>query len=233
MSIFLFLQKQTNKQFLSFNRNWMSFTQLPALWGIGRCYCLADNDSHANETTAKQESSLSLFGPIFLTFQQSLICWQKCLGPLTAKVTESTTHPADSKHGIWGMAFKQWLSHKPFCHQMLWKAYRADDFLSLGYSDLKGWPPSPPSAQHPPGLSYSCFICLSSPTAAGRVLQVCSPRIAHSRASCYLFVLPALEARATLCSPLAKRRTTPRPVSCRADSLDLIVFGESCAQILA
>lgn len=60
----------------------------------------ADNDSHANETTAKQESSLSLFGPIFLAFQQSLICWQKCLGPLTAKVTESTTHPADGKHGI-------------------------------------------------------------------------------------------------------------------------------------
>lgn len=110
----------------------------------------ADNDSHANETAAKQESSLSLFGPIFLTFQQGLICWQKSLGPLTAKVTESTTHPADSKQGIWGMAFKQWLSHKPFCHQMLWKAYRLMIFF-LGLQQFERptslpWVPSTPQA---------------------------------------------------------------------------------------
>lgn len=52
------------------------------------------------ETNTKQQSIPTLFGPVFLMFQQGLICWQKCLVPLTAKVTESTTHCADSKQGI-------------------------------------------------------------------------------------------------------------------------------------
>lgn len=55
---------------------------------------------HKKETTTKQQSTQTLFGPIFLMFQQGLICWHKCLVPLTAKVTESTTHCADSKQGI-------------------------------------------------------------------------------------------------------------------------------------
>ena len=50
--------------------------------------------------TATKQSTQTLFGPIFLMFQQDLICWHKCLVPLTAKVTESTTHFADSKQGI-------------------------------------------------------------------------------------------------------------------------------------
>lgn len=52
------------------------------------------------ETATKQQSLQTLFGPIFLMFQQGLICWRKCLVPLTAKVTESTAHCADSKQGI-------------------------------------------------------------------------------------------------------------------------------------
>lgn len=56
------------------------------------------------ETATKQQFIQTQFGPIFLMFQPGLICWHKCLVPLTAKVTESTTHCADSKQGIWGMA---------------------------------------------------------------------------------------------------------------------------------
>lgn len=125
-----------------------------------------DNDSHANETTAKQESSLPLFGPIFLMFQQSLICWQKCLGPLTAKVTESTTHPADSKQGIWGMALKQWLSHKPFCHQMPWKAYRLMIFF-LGLQAV--WKTSfpPPESPAPSRLGLQLFYLPFQPHSCG------------------------------------------------------------------
>lgn len=124
-----------------------------------------DNDSHVNETTAKQECSLSLFGPIFLMFQHSLICWQKCLGPLTAKVTESTTHPADSKQGIWGMAFKQWLSHKPFCLQMLWKAYRLMIFF-LGLQQFES-PASLPKSPAPSRLGLQLFYLPFQPHSCG------------------------------------------------------------------
>lgn len=113
------------------------------------------------------------------------------------------------------------------------KGIQADDFLPWVTAISKpGFPP--PSPQHPPGLSYSCFICLSSPSAAGRVLQVCCPQTTHSRASYYLFVFicgclggqghPLLttgqtRGNATLCVPQGR-------------FLDLIVSGECCAQVL-
>lgn len=97
---------------------------------LTKCHCFTGIkkplswDAHPSPTKKKtatnQQCTPTLFGPIFLMFQQGLICWPKCLVPLTAKVTESTTHCADSKQGIWGMALKQWLSPRPFCLQMLW-----------------------------------------------------------------------------------------------------------------
>lgn len=109
----------------------LSFSRKSAQWlspratvsQVWRSHCLGTitptPPPPQKETATKQQSSQTLFGPIFLMFQQGLICGQKCLVPLTAKVTESTTHGADSKQGIWGMAFKQWLSLKPFCLPML------------------------------------------------------------------------------------------------------------------
>lgn len=92
-------------------------------------------------------------------FQQGLICWQKCLVPLTAKVTESTTHCADSKQGIWGMAFKQWLSLKPFCLQMLWNWSRPELPLFCSPTSTSNASPS-----HCPGMCWLDLPCwLHSP----------------------------------------------------------------------
>lgn len=92
-------------------------------------------------------------------FQQGLICWHKCLVPLTAKVTESTTHCADSKQGIWGMAFKQWLSLKPFCLQMLWNWSRPELPLFCSPTSTSNASPS-----HCPGMCWLDLRCwLHSP----------------------------------------------------------------------
>lgn len=182
----------------------------------------ADNDSHANETTAKPEPSLSLFGPIFLAFQQSLICWQKCLGPLTAKVTESTTHPADSKHGIWGMAFKQWLSHKPFCHQMLWKAYRLMIFF-LGlqrFESLASLPRVPSTLQAWVTADLFAFPALYCGMGVAGVLPT-----NYSSQGFKLFICGGTGGQ-------GQRQDSTTLCVLQGRFLDLIVSRESCAQIL-
>lgn len=175
MSLLTYSSLQLKMPFCSRNKqaifviseNWTEFhPNFPPFGWCGSAIVLQTRILMQTTQQLNKNSPYLCLGQFSYHFQQSLICWQKCLGPLTAKVTESTTHPADSKQGIWGMAFKQWLSHQPFCHPMLWKAYEADDFLPWVTAIWKTSLP-PLSPQQPAGLGYSCFICLSGPTAVG------------------------------------------------------------------
>lgn len=76
---------ETNKQTIFvISQNSNEFHPISHSLGDMEVPLSSGNDSHANETTAKQEPSLSLFGPIFLPFSAKLNLLAEVFRPINS-----------------------------------------------------------------------------------------------------------------------------------------------------